>query len=411
MKRILIFKAGLIFLVLVLRPLARAQEMDPVILSVRDAVSADTLMRFAQQLSGEIPVYWGEDTLTIASRNINHPGNELAAQVIAGLLAGWGHRVEEQTFKNTGKNIIGIQDGALYPSQVYILCAHYDSMPDSSVSPGADDNVSGTVAVLEAARVLSEYSLNFTVKYCFWDEEEYGYYGSEAYVAWADSTGEDIRGVVNLDMIAWDADGDSRIILDVSKESNLDEDELWSTLTIMNARYGFRLDAAPTFEVVRSDQRSFRKSGYAAIGLHEDFFGDMNAYYHLTDDIVDHFNADYFHRCSQLAICSVAELANSALWVSVAGDPGLPTQYCLAQNYPNPFNPQTRIVFELSDAADVSLRVHDQRGRLVKMLMNEWKTPGQYSVDFHADELPSGVYTYTIQTSGFTESKKMLLLR
>lgn len=85
--------------------------------------------------------------------------------------------------------------------------------------------------------------------------------------------------------------------------------------------------------------------------------------------------------------------------------------YSLSQNYPNPFNPNTAIYYSVKDAGLVSLKVFDILGSEVAVLVNSTKEPGNYEVSFDAINLPSGVYIYTLKVNGFTDSKKMLLLR
>ncbi len=88
-----------------------------------------------------------------------------------------------------------------------------------------------------------------------------------------------------------------------------------------------------------------------------------------------------------------------------------PNTISLHQNYPNPFNPSTKINFDLRNSAFAMLRVYDITGREVKTLVNEKLTAGSYTYDFNASELPSGVYFYQLQTDGFVETKKMILLK
>ena len=85
--------------------------------------------------------------------------------------------------------------------------------------------------------------------------------------------------------------------------------------------------------------------------------------------------------------------------------------YDLYQNYPNPFNPVTRISYSIPKQGLVSLKIYDILGREVKELVNEIKSQGSYSVDFNASGLPSGVYLYRIKSEGFTETKRMLLIK
>ncbi|MBI5060671.1 CHRD domain-containing protein [candidate division KSB1 bacterium] len=85
--------------------------------------------------------------------------------------------------------------------------------------------------------------------------------------------------------------------------------------------------------------------------------------------------------------------------------------YALAQNFPNPFNPETRIRFDLAEAGTVHLTVFDISGRLVATLLNSSLPRGNHSVQFSGSNLPSGLYFYRLEASGFTDQKKMLLLK
>lgn len=82
-------------------------------------------------------------------------------------------------------------------------------MPAGTTAPGADDNASGSAAVIEAARIFSNYTFPFTIVYAIWDEEERGESGSRYYAQQAYNAGDSIVGVINLDMIAYDSDSDN----------------------------------------------------------------------------------------------------------------------------------------------------------------------------------------------------------
>jgi hypothetical protein len=88
----------------------------------------------------------------------------------------------------------------------------------------------------------------------------------------------------------------------------------------------------------------------------------------------------------------------------------------LNQNYPNPFNPNTRIAFSIARASSVTLSIYDITGHLVRVLMHENKQPGGYAVVWdgksaHGRQVASGVYFYKLTAGGFTETKKMVLLK
>ena len=85
--------------------------------------------------------------------------------------------------------------------------------------------------------------------------------------------------------------------------------------------------------------------------------------------------------------------------------------FYLAQNYPNPFNPATKIRYSLPENSYVVLKVFDALGKRVSTLINEDQNAGEYSVEFKAENLPSGVYYYKIEVNGISEIRKMLLIR
>ncbi len=93
------------------------------------------------------------------------------------------------------------------------------------------------------------------------------------------------------------------------------------------------------------------------------------------------------------------------------GKLSFPINFALFANYPNPFNPTTIIRYRLPEAAHVTLAIYNLQGRLVETLVNGEKEAGSYSVQWHAESLPSGVYFYRIQTGQFTATKKLLLLK
>jgi hypothetical protein len=89
----------------------------------------------------------------------------------------------------------------------------------------------------------------------------------------------------------------------------------------------------------------------------------------------------------------------------------IPSVFSLEQNYPNPFNPSTRISYTIAKPGRVNLSVYNVLGQKISVLVDEFKTPGIYSIDFNADELPTGIYFYTLRADGFNVSQTMVLVR
>jgi len=80
-------------------------------------------------------------------------------------------------------------------------------------------------------------------------------------------------------------------------------------------------------------------------------------------------------------------------------------------NFPNPFNPSTVIQYQIVESGFVSVKVYDNLGREVDVLVNKEQQSGKYSVAFDASKLASGIYFYTINAKDFYKVKKMILLR
>jgi len=100
----------------------------------------------------------------------------------------------------------------------------------------------------------------------------------------------------------------------------------------------------------------------------------------------------------------------------VAEDAAPVREFELKQNYPNPFNPSTQISFTVPTAQKVSLKIYDAQGRLVQTLFDEVVAAGRYEktwlgLNQNGEAVASGVYFSILQSGGFREMKKMVLLR
>ncbi len=90
----------------------------------------------------------------------------------------------------------------------------------------------------------------------------------------------------------------------------------------------------------------------------------------------------------------------------------IPDNFTLYQNYPNPFNPKTIINYELNTRNNVTLKIYDQNGREVSILVNNKRQiPGLYKVEFNAQNLSSGVYFYTLRVGNSVQTKSMVILK
>ena len=96
---------------------------------------------------------------------------------------------------------------------------------------------------------------------------------------------------------------------------------------------------------------------------------------------------------------------------SVFEDKAVSSNFHLGNNYPNPFNPVTRINFNIPEASRVKLTVYNALGQSVAELVNNHMEQGSYSVEWNASRFSSGIYYYKMETEGFTQIKKMILIK
>ncbi|MEO8210146.1 MAG: T9SS type A sorting domain-containing protein, partial [bacterium] len=89
----------------------------------------------------------------------------------------------------------------------------------------------------------------------------------------------------------------------------------------------------------------------------------------------------------------------------------IPKDFILSQNYPNPFNPKTVISYQLAVSNFVTLKVYDAMGKEVATLVNQKQNSGRYQVNFEGSNFSSGVYFYKLNTGGFTDTKRMILIK
>ena len=100
------------------------------------------------------------------------------------------------------------------------------------------------------------------------------------------------------------------------------------------------------------------------------------------------------------------------LQTDVLHDPEMvPEEYRLDQNYPNPFNPSTTISFGLPKPGKVTIKLYNMLGREISTLVDEEMQAGEHKVIFSAEELPSGVYFYRLQTESYVAMRKAMVVK
>lgn len=279
---------------------------SPNVQQIIDSVNIDSLIYFVRELSGDVPTMINGTPQTILSRHSYQPGNALAEVYIKQKLESFGLQTTIQSFSTIGNNVIAAQIGSIFPNRKFIICAHFDDMPPGPVAPGADDNASGTAAVIEAARIFSQYSFPFTIIYALWDEEEQGLLGSYYYAEQAANAADSILGVINMDMIAYDTNNDN--VCNIHNRDIGTSILLYDKMIHVNTKYGVNLNIVSYNPgSLASDHAYFWYFGYGAVLLIEDG-NNFNQYYHTVNDLIQYFNQPYFHKTSKLALGTLADL-------------------------------------------------------------------------------------------------------
>ncbi len=274
---------------------------DPLVDLLASRVSGDNLLGLVQSL---------QDFQTRFASTANC---EAAGTAISNYFQGLGLDVSFQTFSfgggYTSRNVIAENPGESYPEDVLIICGHYDSISPAdtrlTLAPGADDNGSGTAAVMEAARILADVPLDFSVRFIAFSAEEWGLFGSGAYAAQARRGGERILGVINLDMIAYADAVPEDLEIIVNSRSD------WLAVRLgaaANQYAGLVTRKTVDASITYSDHSPFWDNGYPALLAIEDY-PVRNPYYHRTTDTADSLNLAFFEASARAALALLAELA------------------------------------------------------------------------------------------------------
>lgn len=296
---------------------------DPMIQGMIDQVASTTVATYDRQLSGDLPAFVGGSPYTIATRNTySITPIQKATQFVGEHLAELGYSVEYHVWGSSGTpstypNVIGELPGQTAADDIFIIGAHVDDMPSGNIAPGADDNASGSAAVMVAADILSQYYWGCTLRFALWTGEEQGLLGSQAYATRSFNAGENIRGYLNLDMVGYNGTGllAPRELSLYWKSTVPASQQIADMFISVNSVYGlglipFKYDAAISQYYIGnySDNKSFWDRLYPAILTIEDVYGDETPHYHSVNDTYSTLDLDYFTRMVKASVGTFAHM-------------------------------------------------------------------------------------------------------
>ena len=292
---------------------------DERIYGKRVMVSIENLKRHVENIEFDRNPYEG------------YPKLEQAAQYIAREFLKVGLDVKEDCFQWEGKsckNIVAEKKGRTSPDRVFILGAHYDTVPGS---PGADDNASAIAVLLEIARNIQSVSLEWTVRLIAFSLEEYNYIGSIHYVESLKKGKEEILGMISLEMVGFTGPrqdyppyldpkyypnvGDFIAIVGNERSQELLEKVCQSFKThIPELPLEFLVvpgNGEKMEEVRLSDHVTFWDEGFPALLVTDTSFM-RNPNYHLPSDRIETLNFEFMRNVAIGVYYSVVELARFA---------------------------------------------------------------------------------------------------
>ncbi|HYP38900.1 MAG TPA: M28 family peptidase [Chloroflexia bacterium] len=292
---------------------------NPVIEDVISEVRSEEIRDIVEGLSGVKPIKIGGQEVTLKTRYTPSYEGTLSEEYVSEYFQSLGLATSFQPWSGsnrcariTGRNVIAEIPGVVDPKRIYIVGGHLDSIsPRLGDAPGADDNASGTAAVMIAARLLKDHEFDYTLRFVSFTGEERGLCGSIAYSTEARLRGEDIRGVINLDMLGYDGDGVNDIELHAG--TRVDSQEIAELFSENIATY--QLDLVPHMRTTGatdlSDHSPFWGQNYPAIAAIEYLFsGDGNPYIHsvVCCDVVEHMDFEMAADLTKAAIATFATL-------------------------------------------------------------------------------------------------------
>ncbi|RBP34129.1 putative secreted protein (Por secretion system target) [Oceanihabitans sediminis] len=307
--------------------------------------------------------------------------------------------IELQPFsynRGTSNNIIVTKTGTVYPNTYIIIDAHYDTLN----GPGTNDNGSGTVLLLELARLLKDVNTEYSIKFVHFSGEEDGLIGSQYYV---DNTVSpqnlDIRLVFNIDQVGGVSNQtNNSITCEEDRSSPTGNNSASSAMTSILANC-IELYSNLTTQLsyaYGSDYVPFQYNGEVITGLYE---ANESQYSHTASDVLSNMDPNYLYEVTKGSLGALLEFAVSSETLSISQNDKETFKL-----YPNPSS--NGIVYLSSNASlnNSSIKIYDVLGKEVFSKSNL-----QNLERLHLKKLQKGVYIAVIKNKHTSITKKLIL--
>lgn len=327
--------------------------------------------------------------------------------------------------------------GGRQPHRIYINDAHYDSF---NQAPGADDNGSGVVGILEAMQILAPYESNHSIRYVFFDLEENGLIGSILYLLNQTNKNDSIKAVFNYEMIGYYSEADNsqqfpsgfnllfpdaynKVLANnnrgdfITNVANTNSSALKSLFDKNAASYvpGLKVISleAPsngniTPDLRRSDHAPFWDKNIPALMI-TDGANFRNKNYHTAKDSVPYLNFNFMANVVKTTIASLIELAE----VQHAAGVDIPLQIVSKTNAENKdwidvHYLNKKIILDFNDVCEkFNLSIINQQGNVITQ--SDVLNGNRANYVFNAKNLNPGIYYIQVNCSQKKYSRKIFI--
>ncbi len=312
----------------------------------------------------------------------------------------------------TDSNVVVTKVGRRYPRRQYLIGGHIDSYSENRYvyAPGADDNGTGTIAALIAAKVIRQIPFKRTIKCLAFNAEENGLWGSDVYASQAANRGDSILGVLNGDMIATNyTHTDSFMAYNANRPGSI---LLTQRLLEMDTTYHLGLHVIQSTDAPAwSDHYSFWINNYEATSVEEHDFSNV---YHTTGDTIGQMDTLYWTKvvkCMVATLCDLAEPDTTFTGVEAPATGIEQPQPLKVSVFPNPVRSVTEIRYVLPQREQVTMDLYDLSGRRIRRLAEGIQEAGGHSLIWRESSAPNGVYFLRLSSGGRSLTQRLVLTR
>jgi aminopeptidase YwaD len=284
-----------------------------------DAVSNDNIV--------DILTYLESQGVRDANGADNNASLNVVREWLVAKLESYGYAVQLHDAGIFGDNIVIEKTGTEFPDNKIVVGGHYDSVAGG---PGINDNGSGIAALLEIARILSDFNTKKSLIIIFFTGEEDGFQGSRIWAQEASANNMQIDLMFNLDMFGGisNRNGEPYTMTSITCERDegnstaTNDAASWAvtdTLAMFTNTYT-SIDAVIDY-AYSSDYMVFEQEGYVITGYYE-YVPEGNPYYHRATDILSNMDVDYLYQAVRGAVTFTAHMARTIdKFLSVSHDP------------------------------------------------------------------------------------------